>query len=73
MTSKGHKAKTKENRQCLIKIIESLQYLGRQGVALRGNRSDEDSNFMQLLKLRNKDFSKLKQWLEKKTRKIHFT
>ena len=66
MTSEGHKAKMKENRQCLIKIIGSLQYLGRQGLALRGDQSDEDSNFIQLLKLRSKKFSKLKQWHEKK-------
>ena len=73
MTSEGHKAKMKENRQCLIKIIESLQYLGRQGLALRGDQSDEDSNFVQLLKLRSKKSSKLKQWHEKKNRKIYFT
>ena len=60
-----HKAKIKENRQCLIKIIESLQYLGRQGLGFRGYQSDEGFNFMRLLKLRSKDFSKLKQWLEK--------
>ena len=42
------------------------QYLGRQGLAPRGDQSDEDSDFMQLLRLRIKDFSKLKRWLEKK-------
>ena len=73
MTSEGHKAKMKEKRQCLIKIIESLQYLGRQGLALRGDQSDEDSNFVQLLKLRSKKSSKLKHWHEKKNRKIYFT
>ena len=30
MTSEVHKAKMKENRKCLNKIIESLQYHGRQ-------------------------------------------
>ena len=63
MTSEGHKVKMKENRHCLIKIIESLQYHSWQGLALRGDQSDEDFNFMQLLKLGSKDFSKLKQWL----------
>ena len=58
-----------ENRKCLIKIIETIQFLGRQGLALRGDESDEISNFMQLLKLRSKDFLKLKEWLEKKTEK----
>ena len=69
MTSEGHKAKMKENRQCLIKIIKSLQYFGRQGLALRSDQSDEDSNFVQLLKLRSKKSSKLKQWHEKKKQK----
>ena len=66
----------KENRQCLIKIIESIQYLrltSVQGLALTGGQSDDDSNFMQLLKLRSKNFFKLKQWLEKKNRKMYFT
>ena len=34
MTNEGHKGKMKENRQCLIRTIESLQYLGHQGLAL---------------------------------------
>ena len=36
---------------------------------MRGDESDENSNFMQLLKLRSKDFLKLKEWLEMKTEK----
>ena len=70
MTSEEHKAKMKGNRQCLIKITENLQYLGRQGLALRGDQNDKDPNFMQLLKLGRKDYSKLKQWLEKKNERI---
>ena len=69
MTNESLKAKMKENRQCLIKVIETLQFLGRQGLALRGDQNDENSNFMQLLKLRSKDFAQLKQWLEKKKEK----
>ena len=69
MTSKKIKSNMQENRKCLIKIIKTIQFLGRQGFALRGDESDENSNFMQLLKLRSKDFLKLKEWLEKKTEK----
>lgn len=69
MTSEKMKSNMQENRKCLIKIIEILQFLGRQGLALRGDQSDENSNFMQLLKLRSKDFPKLKEWLEKKSEK----
>ena len=69
MTSEKIKSNMQENRKCLIKIIETIQFLGRQGLALRGDEGDENSNFMQLLKLRSKDFLKLKEWLEKKTEK----
>ena len=45
--------------------IRELQYLARQGLALRGN-DDETSNFCQLLKLRPKSFPKVEEWLDKK-------
>ena len=67
MSNESMKAGMNENRKCLIKILETLQFLGRQGLALRGDKNDENSNFIQLLKLRSKDFVKLNQWLEKKT------
>lgn len=69
MTSDQVKKDMQENRNCLLKIIETLQFLGRQGLALRGEGSDENSNFLQLLKLRCKDFPKLECWLEKKSEK----
>ena len=69
MSNESMKAGMNENRKCLIKILETLQFLDRQGLALRGDENDENSNFMQLLKLGNKDFVKLNQWLEKKTDK----
>ena len=69
MTNENLKIKMAENRKCLLKIIETLQFLGRQGPALRGKENDENSNFWQLLKVRAKDFPRMKQWLEKKTEK----
>ena len=65
MTSEKIKSNMQENRKCVIKIIEIIQLLAHQGLALRGD-------FMQLLKLRSKDFLKLKEWLEKKTEKYTF-
>ena len=44
----------KMERQCLKIIIESLQYLGRQGIPLRGKEEAND-DFTQLLLLRGKD------------------
>ena len=47
------------NRRCLVKIVETLQFLARQGLALCGDNSDDDSNFMQTVKLGAKYISQL--------------
>ena len=47
------------NRRCLVKIVETLQFLAREGLALCGDNSDDDSNFMQTLKLLSKDIPQL--------------
>ena len=44
----------KMERQYLKIIMESLQYLGRQGIPLRG-KEEGNNNFTQLLLLRGKD------------------
>ena len=59
MSNESIKAGMKENRKCLIKILETLQFLGRQGLALRRDKNDENSNFIQFLKVADKDFVKL--------------
>lgn len=66
MTDTSIRASMKENRRCFIKIIESLQYLARQGIAMQGH-TDSQSNFLQLLKMRCKDVKELKGWLSRKT------
>ena len=53
------------NQKCLIVIIESLQYLARQGIPLRGH-DDVESNFNQLLVVRSKDVPEFQTWLIKK-------
>ena len=58
-----------QNRRCLLKIIECLQFLGPQGLALRGDDNDKNSNFIQLLKLRSKDFPEISNKMLKKTDK----
>ena len=47
---------------CLLNIISSLQYIARQGLPSRGH-NDTEGNFLQLLKLRSKDCSYLKEWI----------
>ena len=65
MTNTIAKETRAQNRHCLAKIIESLQYLARQGLAIRGD-NDEESNFFQLLKLWARDDKDLAIWLHKK-------
>ena len=53
--------------RCLVEIFTTLQYLGRQGISIRGHTT-VDSNFQQLLKLRTRDNKELSQWLTRKTK-----
>ena len=71
MSNESMQAGMRENRKYLIKILETLQFLGRQGLVLRGDENDENSNSIQLLKLRSKDFVKLNQCWRKKLTSIH--
>ena len=64
-----HKKEKEANRAMLRKIIESIHYLARQGLALRGHKDEADSNFSQLLLLRGIDCPALLTWLKKKTNK----
>ena len=58
-----------ENRilsRCLfMAILESIQYLARQGIPLFGRGNDGDSNLLQILVSRSKTMPELKDWLEK--------
>jgi len=65
MSSDAAKKTMESNCLCFIKVIESLQYLARQGMAMQGD-TDDESNFNQLLKLRGKDLPLLLKWLERK-------
>lgn len=53
-----------ERRQCLLKILSNIRFLARQGLPLRGHGNQEtqseiDSNFVQLMKLRGEDDSRI--------------
>lgn len=54
----------KESKAALIKILSSLLYLTRQGLAIRGH-TDENSNIQQLLLLRSGDSTELNNWLSR--------
>ena len=47
-----------------LEMIETLQYLARQGLAV-GSNDDNESNFIQLLRLQSKKVPELIDWLSK--------
>ena len=67
MTDDESKKARQSNRCCLMKIIEILRYLCRQGQAMQGD-TDDESNFYQLIKLRGKDNPALIKLIEKRCR-----
>ena len=52
-------------QKCLLKLISSLRFLARQGLAIRGH-DEAQGNFLQLLQLRSDDFSDLCAWLKRR-------
>ncbi len=57
----------KEHRSCLLKVMASLRFLARQGLAIRGDGSGErDRNFSQLMVLLQSSDDTLKGFLAKK-------
>ena len=67
--SRVHKAEKEQARDNLLLIMFSIRFLGRQGLALRGDHSDESANLIQLLHLRTEDKPQLLKWLEKSAQK----
>ena len=58
-----------ENRRCLLKSTSNIRFLAHQGLPLRGDGDEDDSNFVQLMKARGEDDTKLLEWMKKKTNK----
>ncbi|XP_053398113.1 zinc finger MYM-type protein 1-like [Mercenaria mercenaria] len=67
--SSAHAQEKMNNRHQLLKILRSIRFLARQGLALRGH-DDNNSNFIQLLKLHGQADDSILTWLEKKTDKF---
>ena len=66
--SSAHMKKKEESRKVLVKIIQNIKFLSRQGTALRGH-DDAESNFTQLFKLRELDNPVLTTWLRTRSDK----
>ena len=59
----------REISRCIFPTIpETLQYLARQGLGVRSD-DDNESNFIQLLRLQSKTFLELIDWLSKQTKR----
>ena len=69
MLSSQYALDKQNNRGYLLKVFQNIQFLSRQGIAMRGDLDESDSNFMQLLMLRGIDDPMIKQTVEKKTDK----
>ena len=55
MLSSSHAVEKQKNRQYILKVAQNIRFLARQGIPLRGDGNEADSNFMQLLHLRADD------------------
>uniref|UniRef100_H3ANI8 DUF4371 domain-containing protein n=1 Tax=Latimeria chalumnae TaxID=7897 RepID=H3ANI8_LATCH len=58
--SSVHEQQQRDRHHCFLKILQNVKYLAQQGLVLRGDRDESDSNFIQ---------SKLTDWNEQKTSK----
>ena len=63
-----HSEEKSKNRQILLPILRNIRFLARQGLALRGS-IEEESSFIQLLKLEGEVDSRIEKWLERKSGK----
>ena len=52
------------NRKLFLKILQNIKFLARQGIAFRGH-DEAESNFTQLIKLRESDNPALSSWMKK--------
>ncbi len=69
MLSSGLAKEHLERRKCFLKVLSSVHFLSRQGLALRGDGDESDSNFMQLINLCYEDDERILDWIKKKTDK----
>jgi len=69
MLSTSHASEKAVNRQCMMKVAQNIRFLARQGLSLRGDGTEDNSNFNQLLRLRALDDPNLLTWVQKKAEK----
>ena len=58
-----HDKRKVENRKILLKILSNIRFLACQGLAMRRDGNEADSNFLHLLKLRGEEDLRIDEWL----------
>ena len=66
MLNKQAVTEKQANREYLLKVLSTVRFLARQGLALRGDGDECDSNVHQLLLLRGEDFPSMTKFMERK-------
>jgi len=67
--SSQHAKEKSERRQLFMEILQNIAFLAHQGLPLRGDGSEDDSNCIQLLNLSAIDDPRIIEWLQKPTDK----
>ena len=67
--SSQHAKEKSERRQLFMKILQNIAFLAYQGLPLRGDGSEDDSNYIQLLNLWAIDDPRIIEWLQKRSDK----
>ena len=62
----AHASEKLENRKALSTILRVTAFLARQGLPLRGDGDEKDSNFNQLLLFESKENSNISNWLTRR-------
>ena len=62
--SSTHAEEKLRNRAYIFKVFQTIQFLTRQGLPLRGDQNDLESNFLQLMRLRGADDDNITKHLE---------
>ena len=65
--SSQHAKEKSERRQLFMKILQNIAFLAHQGLPLRGDGSEDNSNYIQLLNLRAIDDPQITEWLHKRS------
>ena len=69
LLSSQHAKEKANNRQMMLKLLSNVRYMARQGLPLRGDGEEDDSNYNQLLRLRGTDDARVLDWIKRKNDK----